>query len=204
MPIEPNKAVHTLIDEQGTALYYPHFITPEVAALYQQELQNTLDWRQETVKLFGKTHLTPRLIAWHANRGLSYHYSGIEHSAVNWTPALLQLKQQVEQMVGKNFNAVLANLYRDGNDSIGWHSDNEKVLGDTPLIASISLGQSRRFLFKHRLTKKIVELILESGSLLIMRGELQSYWLHSIPKQKQLTQSRINLTFRQILSEYLA
>lgn len=191
---------HEIISQDGRVSYYPEFLMPTQAAHYLTSLSTELSWRQETVTLFGKRYLTPRLVAWYGDPGLSYRYSGIEHVASGWSLSLDRLKQQLEKLTSLQFNSVLANLYRDGNDSMGWHADNEKVLGPNPIIASISLGQPRRFLFKHRTDKNRVELLLEPGSLLLMQGELQTHWLHSLPKQPQANQPRLSLTFRTIFT----
>lgn len=191
---------HEIINQDGQAYYYPGFLTSRQATHYLASLSIELSWRQETVTLFGKRYLTPRLVAWYGDPGLSYRYSGIEHVASGWSFNLNRLKQQTENLTSLRFNSVLANFYRNGNDSMGWHADNEKVLGQNPSIASISLGQTRRFLFKHRTGKNRVELLLEPGSLLLMQGKLQTHWLHSLPKQPQANQSRLNLTFRTIFA----
>jgi len=157
-------------------------------------------WRQQEIKIYGKTCLQPRLSAWYASEGLHYSYSGIELSALPWTDLLLQLKDRVESFAAEQFNSVLINYYRDHNDSMGMHSDDEAELGRRPVIASLSLGGQRRFVLQHRHRKNIgsVKLELDPGSLLIMKGDTQANWKHGIPKQSQFCPPRLNLTFRSI------
>ena len=157
-------------------------------------------WRQQQIKVYGKTCLQPRLSAWYASEGLHYSYSGIELSALPWTDLLLQIKARVESVAATRFNSVLINYYRDHNDSMGMHSDDEAELGRQPVIASLSLGGQRRFVLRHRHRKNIgsVKLELDSGSLLIMKGDTQANWKHGIPKQSKFCPPRLNLTFRMI------
>jgi alkylated DNA repair dioxygenase AlkB len=163
-----------------------------------QELIESTDWRQEEITVYGKSYLQPRLSAWHGD--LSYSYSGIRLEPLPWTPILLDLKARVEALTGNEFNSVLLNYYRDQNDSMGMHSDDERELGPQPAIASLSLGDERRFLLKHKNRKdlKTVKLALHSGSLLLMRGDTQQYWRHGINKETRPCGPRINLTFRAI------
>lgn len=148
--------------------------------------------------MFGKQLLLPRLTAWYGDKG--YTYSGLYNKPQPWLPVLLDLKERVEQASGHTYNSVLLNLYRGGNDSMGWHSDDEAELGKEPAIASLSFGGERRFSFKHRTRKdlKPVSVILANGSLLLMHGPTQHHWLHHIPRTKHPVQPRINLTFRHV------
>ena len=157
-------------------------------------------WRQQQIKVYGKTCLQPRLSAWYASEDIHYSYSGIELSALPWTDLLLQIKACVESVAAEQFNSVLINYYRDQNDSMGMHSDDEAELGRQPVIASLSLGGQRRFVLRHRHRKDIgsVKLNLDSGSLLIMKGETQANWKHGIPKQSKFCSPRLNLTFRMV------
>ena len=163
-----------------------------------KELIDTTDWRQEEITVYGKSYLQPRLSAWHGD--LSYSYSGIRLEPLPWTPTLLDLKARVEALTEHEFNSVLLNYYRDQNDSMGMHSDDERELGSQPAIASLSLGDERTFLLKHKTRKdlKTVKLALPAGSLLLMRGDTQQYWRHGINKETCLCGPRINLTFRAI------
>lgn len=168
------------------------------------ELQSTILWRQDRIQLFGKSINIPRLQAWYADSGLSYQYSGITLTPESWTPLLSAIKKKVETLSDQSFNSVLINLYRDGQDSNGWHADNEPELGNDPVIASLSLGSTRRFRMRHLQAKtaRIDSLTfdLESGSLLLMSGKTQSCWQHSITKTSRPVQPRINLTFRNIVN----
>jgi len=163
-----------------------------------QELIESTDWRQEEITVYGKSYLQPRLSAWHGD--LSYSYSGIKLEPLPWTPTLLDLKTRVEALTEHEFNSVLLNYYRDQNDSMGMHSDDERELDPQPAIASLSLGDERRFLLKHKTRQdlKTVKLALPAGSLLLMRGDTQQYWRHGINKETCPCGPRINLTFRAI------
>jgi len=180
----------------------PQFLPPAVAAGLLSELTNTIAWQQEPIMLFGKAVMQPRLTAWHGDPAARYQYSGLTMEPQPWVPALQQLRQQVEVATGTQFNSVLLNLYRTGRDSMGWHADNEPELGPTPVIASISLGHTRRFRLRprdsQRTPHKPVSLDLPSGSLLVMRGLTQQYWLHAVPKTARLVGPRLNLTFRYV------
>lgn len=163
-----------------------------------QELIESSDWRQEEITVYGKPYLQPRLSAWHGD--LSYSYSGIRLEPLPWTPTLLDLKACVEALTENQFNSVLLNYYRDQNDSMGMHSDDERELGSQPAIASLSLGEERTFLLKHKTRKnlKTVKLALPPGSLLLMQGDTQRYWRHGINKERRPCGPRVNLTFRAI------
>ncbi len=165
-----------------------------------QELTDTTDWRQEEITVYGKLYLQPRLSAWHGD--LSYSYSGIRLESKPWTPTLLGIKARAEALTGKIFNSVLLNYYRDHNDSMGMHSDDERELGRQPAIASLSLGEERTFLLKHKTRKelKTVKLVLPPGSLLLMQGDTQRYWRHGINKERKPCGPRLNLTFRTIVT----
>ncbi len=164
-----------------------------------KELTQTINWRQDWITIYGRSLPQPRLTAWYAEPGKSYTYSGITMQPSAWTPTLLELKTKVEAVSGVVFNSVLLNLYRHGNDSMGWHSDDEPELGYNPVIGSLSLGGTRRFMLRHRFEKGLRhELELTSGSFLLMQGITQHYWQHQIPKTKRPVPPRINLTFRVI------
>ena len=160
----------------------------------------TTPWRQEQIKIYGKLYLQPRLSAWYGNQGLDYGYSGIQLSALPWTDLLLEIKARVEAVAGQGFNSVLLNYYRNQDDSMGMHSDDEVELGEQPVIASLTLGAKRNFILRHKYRKDIdsVRLALGSGNLLIMKGDTQARWKHGIPKQRNTCGPRLNLTFRTI------
>ena len=170
---------------------------------YDVLLQTIIDdtaWRQEEITVYGKPYLQPRLSAWYGD--LAYSYSGIRLEPLPWTPTLLDIKFRVETLVKHNFNSVLLNCYRDQHDSMGMHSDDERELGPEPAIASLSLGEERTFLLRHKSRKdlKTVKLALSAGSLLLMQGQTQQYWRHGINKERQVCAPRVNLTFRTIHS----
>lgn len=163
-----------------------------------------IPWRQESIALFGKAHLQPRLICWMGDPGCRYRYSGRTYEPVPWHPLVADLRTRIERQAQARFNAVLLNLYRDGQDSIGCHADDEPELGERPIIASLSFGAERTMYFRHRHDSSIpIERIsLPGGSLLVMRGDTQVNWKHAIPKTRKPVGPRINLTFRRIVSLY--
>lgn len=184
---------------KGSALLFRHFLAPREADELFDVLHADIPWRQEYVKIFGKTVAQPRLTAAFADDGIEYSYSGLTPVTHAWSPGLLKLKSRVEAISQVLFNTALLNLYRNGNDSMGWHRDNEKELGFQPVIASVSLGAERRFLLRDHQTRKCrVEIILPHGSLLLMSGDSQVEWEHSLPKVKGKCGERINVTFRKI------
>jgi alkylated DNA repair dioxygenase AlkB len=187
-----------LLNREGEIEYTQAFLEPAVADEGFLALREELDWQEEFIQIAGRRVQVPRRVAWHGEPGAIYRYSGVAHEPKAWTPALLELKAQVEVYCGQHFNSVLGNLYRDGNDAVGWHADNEPELGPAPFIASLSLGAERRFEIRHNKTREILRLPLAHGSLLTMGGCFQSRWKHRIPRQPGITQPRINLTFRHI------
>jgi alkylated DNA repair dioxygenase AlkB len=182
----------------GEVLLYRNFLDWEVGDRYFQELLHQTRWRQDYLQVHGKSVPLPRLTAWYGDGG--YAYSGIAMEPEPWTPTLLAIKAQVEALAKVAFNSVLLNLYRNGQDSVSWHSDNEPELRRYPAIASVSLGATRRFSFKHKRCKdlKPIHLELPHGSLLLMQGSTQIHWLHQVPKTTQSISPRVNLTFRRI------
>jgi alkylated DNA repair dioxygenase AlkB len=180
-------------------LFYPNVLTPSESDRFFTELIQSIQWRQDSITLFGRSLPQPRLTAWYGDPGKSYTYSNLTMMPTPWIPSLLELKTKVDAISGVVFNSVLLNLYRDGNDSMGWHSDDEPELGHNPVIASLSLGVTRRFMLRHRSDKALKHQVeLTSGSFLLMRGSTQHYWQHQIPKTKRSVAPRINLTFRVI------
>ena len=179
--------------------YHPHFFDAEKADLLFQKLHTETPWQQDNITVFGKSHPQPRLTALFGNEGKSYSYSNVVMHPHKWNPILMFIKNEVETFCNENFTTVLLNLYRNGQDSNGWHADNEKELGRNPIIASVSLGAERMFHLQHNTIKEAnVKLALEHGSLLIMKGETQHFWKHQIPKTAKPVGPRINLTFRTI------
>ncbi|WP_298519937.1 alpha-ketoglutarate-dependent dioxygenase AlkB [uncultured Kordia sp.] len=177
--------------------YYPNFInSKDATSIFETLLQET-PWQQDDIKVFGKVYAQPRLTALYGTNLNTYSYSNIEMTPHPLTTTLADLKQKVDQTCEANFTTMLLNYYRDGKDSNGWHADNEKELGTNPVIASLSFGQARFFHLKHRTDKTLKhKLLLEHGSLLLMKGETQHKWLHQIPKTTKQIQGRINITFR--------
>lgn len=181
-------------------IYIPEFFTISEANLYFNALRLDTKWQEDSITLFGKTYKQPRLTALYSDCSKSYSYSGITMYPNSFTKLLKDIKLKVETQTKTTFNSVLLNLYRDGNDSNGWHSDNEKELGQNPVIASITFGDERPFHYKHKtLQNQRYKLLLQHRSLLVMKGEMQHYWLHQIAKTKKKIGERINLTFRQLV-----
>ena len=176
--------------------YWPGFLTTAEADFYLQTLHDTLAWQQDSIRLFGQYRQIPRLQAWYGDQGVVYSYSGTRLSASSWTPALQALQRRVEQATAHRFNSVLANLYRDGQDSMGWHADDEAELGEDPVIASLTLGATRDFKLRHKRNGDTHKIALCHGSLLIMAGATQHNWQHAIAKTRKPCGKRINLTFR--------
>jgi len=185
----------------GELHYYPHFLAPQFADMIFQQLNTQLEWQEETLMIMGKRVIAPRQVCWYGDQNAEYSYSGITHQPLQWIPVLSQIKQQIYQSYDYNFNSVLANLYRNGQDSMGWHADKEKQLGTNPAIASLSLGAERLFKLRHRKQHQSVNINLGHGSLLIMAGSLQHHWRHCLPKTRRPVTPRINLTFRLIIPD---
>ena len=168
--------------------------------LWFESCLHDLNWETGFIKIFGKTHQIPRLQAWYADNEIEYTYSGKKLQRHNWNNLLLEIKEKIENITSFKFNSVLANLYRDGNDSMGLHSDDEKELGKKPVIASLSLGETREIYFKHKNKKLNLIIPQASGQLIVMHGNTQEYWKHEIKKIKKIKKPRINLTFRNIIT----
>ncbi len=180
--------------------FFEHFLDEKESAGYLERLTEKISWKQKTIKIFGKDVLEPRLTAWYGDTNAAYAYSGTKMTPLPWIPELLEIKSRLEKLCKASFNSVLLNLYRDQHDSMGLHSDDEKELGPAPVIASVSLGATRKFILKPRnpLIQKPLIYILTSGSLLVMRGTTQKLWKHGVPKEAKPCGPRINLTFRKI------
>jgi len=180
-------------------VYFPNFYSKEKADTYFKILKKTITWQQDDIKVYGRSYKQPRLTALYADNDFPYTYSNMTMFPKLFTDELRAIKQDIESTANNKFTSVLLNLYRNGNDSNGWHADNEKELGKNPVIASVSFGAPRVFHFKHKELKcEKHKLLLEHGSLLTMKGEMQHYWLHQVPKTKKHVGERINLTFRTI------
>lgn len=184
--------------ENGEYLFYQDFFSKKESDLYLQNLKENIDWKQESMNMYGKLVNFPRLTAWYGDSDKPYSFSGITLAPKVWTKELLEIKDKIEPLSKVNFNSVLLNRYRSGNDSISWHTDAEKELGINPIIASVNFGATRKFQLRHINTKEKLEIELTHGSLLIMQGELQHFWQHQVPKTSKVVNERINLTFRVI------
>ncbi len=194
----PRSHQTNLLPRDGEVYLIERMLTITEADRVLACLTDGVDWHQEQASLFGRKIPLPRLTAWYGDHG--YRYSGIDHQPALLTPELRALKALVERRTSAEFNSVLINLYRDGQDSMGWHSDDEPSLGNEPEIASLSLGATRRFHLKHRTADARLSLDLAHGSCLIMRGRCQAAWRHQVPKTKRPVGARINLTFRKIIA----
>lgn len=185
-----------LLPYDGSARLNPSFGDTASADVVFTQLFNEVPWRNHQLVLFGKKLNEPRLSAWVADPGVAYAYSGVQRSPDDWTPTLDNLRRRCEAATGAKFNSVLANLYRTGDDSMGWHADDEPELGAEPVIASLSFGAERRFDFKHRSSGETISVVLPHGSLLVMSGATQACWKHRIARTKRVDAPRINLTYR--------
>lgn len=188
-----------LISQDGELYLYEQFLKKNEAHYYFKKLLLDTPWQQRKITMFGKTFDQPRLVSWHAESGVHYQYSGIKLAPSPWTDALLTLKSSVEELIGHSFNSAFLNLYRNGEDYMGWHRDNEKALGSNPIIASVSLGEKRLFKLKHINNNSIkYDCELNSGCLLVMAGKIQHYWKHCLPKSRKAGNPRVNITLRQV------
>lgn len=190
--------IPNIINKDGQAHYFGIIVNAEQKHNYFNELLNKIEWTNEKLVMFGKEITTKRKVAFYGDSLMSYTYSNKTKQALTWTPLLMEIKQLATSYTGSNYNACLLNLYHDGEEGMGWHSDDEKEIIPNSSIASLSIGAERKFAFKHKTTKETVNLILENGSLLEMKGPIQQYWWHSLPKTKKVQAPRINLTFRQM------
>jgi alkylated DNA repair dioxygenase AlkB len=185
-----------LLYKDGTAHYYGTIMPYKEANRYFDLLLNNILWENDEAIILGKHIITKRKVAWYGNSDYLYTYSKATKQALTWTKELLELKRIIEQITKARFNSCLLNLYHNGTEGLGWHSDDERSIGKNTPIASLSFGAERKFSFKHKQTKQMVSLVLEHGSLLVMKDATQMNWLHSLPKSNKITQARINLTFR--------
>jgi alkylated DNA repair dioxygenase AlkB len=189
-----------LLYDDGEVYYYPNFLEPAKADFYFKLFLQNLNWKADEAIVFGKKIYTKRKIVWQADLGNeSFGYSGVQRVADKWNSEVLELKKMVEKATSCKFNSCLLNLYHNGSEGMAWHTDNTKEFGKHTAIASISLGAERRFDFKHIKTGVKKSLMLENGSLLIMKGQTQSCWLHQVPKTAKIKTARISLTFRELV-----
>lgn len=185
-----------LLTRDGIVNYYGTLMTRQQSVHYYETLMDTILWKHDEAIIFGKHITTKRKVAWYGDHQYDYTYSNTTKQALIWTNELLELKGLVEERTGSVFNSCLLNLYHDGSEGMAWHSDDEKSLGKNTAIASLSFGAERKFCFRHKSTKETISMVLENGSLLMMKGGTQSHWLHRLPPTKKIKTPRINLTFR--------
>ena len=187
-----------ILPQDGTVIYYGTVLSKAEATFYLNTFLETIKWKNDEAIIFGKRIVTKRKVAWYGDTTFSYTYSKTTKEALVWTPELLQLKKIIEKKTGETYNSCLLNLYHSGDEGMGWHSDGEKELKKNGAIASVSLGAERKFAFKHKDTKLVVSQILAHGSILLMKDETQSHWLHRLPPTTRVSTPRVNLTFRTI------
>jgi alkylated DNA repair dioxygenase AlkB len=185
-----------LLPKDGIATYHGVVFNEKEANQMCKELLDTIPWKQDEVVMFGKKIMTKRKVAWYADAGITYTYAGVKKLGLQWTDTLLEIKQKVEAITGATYNACLLNLYHEGEEGMGWHRDNEKEIIPESSIASLSFGAVRKFAFKHTISNERLDIELENGSLLDMKGAIQGHWYHALPKTTRIKQLRINLTFR--------
>ena len=193
--------MNNLLPKDGTVHYYGKIFTKERSEIYYVKLLKEINWQHDVVKIFGKEIITKRKVAFLGDEGIFYKYSGKTKIAENWLKFILEIKSTVEQISGEKFNACLLNYYHNGSEAMSWHSDNEKEILKHSAIASVSFGAERKFGFKHNFSKEEISLMLEKGSLLIMKDETQIYWKHKLYTNAKITEPRINLTFRTIVND---
>lgn len=189
------------LPKDGTVNYYGKLFNRQEADLYLESLLKTIEWKNDEAIIFDKKIITKRKVAWYGEKPFEYTYSNTTKYALPWTKELLALKKIIENETGETFNSCLLNLYHNGEEGMAWHSDGEKDLKKDGAIGSLSFGAERKFAFKHKQTKEKVDLILENGSLLIMKDSTQTHWLHRLPPTKLITKPRLNLTFRTIVEK---
>ena len=195
-----NFAPREVLPFDGSAVLIESFIQQDTADILFTDLMTEIPWQSHQLVIFGKRIDEPRLSAWIADEGVAYTYSKIERQPFPWTPTVEKVRDEASHATGSRFNSVLANLYRNGQDAMGWHSDDEPCNGPEPVIASVNFGASRRFDFRHKITKQKISVTLPHGSLLVMSGLSQDRWQHQIARTARVFEPRINLTFRNVLT----
>lgn len=193
--------LRNLLPKDGTVNYYGRILSPQEANEYFTVLLDSIVWKNDEAVVYGKHIQTKRKVAWYGDKKFEYTYSNVTKQALPWTKELLALKALAEEKSGERFNSCLLNLYHNGDEGMAWHSDAEKDLKKNGAIASLSFGAERKFAFKHKTSKEVVSLILENGSLLVMKDTTQTHWLHRLPPTKSVNRPRINLTFRMIVEQ---
>lgn len=191
-----NNPNFNLLPQDGTVNYYGKIFNQDQISFFYERLLESISWKNDEAIIFGKKIITKRKVAWYGEENFSYTYSKTTKQALPWTKELLELKEIIEEKTGEEFNSCLLNLYHNGSEGMSYHSDAEKDLKKNGAIASVSFGAQRKFSFKHKVTKERVDLILENGSLLVMKDQTQNFWLHRLPPTTKVLTPRINLTFR--------
>lgn len=194
----PNESMRNLLPKDGCTHYFPGVYSEAESTQFISQLQASLQWESDQLLMFGKLVTMRRKVAWVGDPNCSYTYSGVKKSPQSWTPELLLIKSRLEEIAKAEFNSCLLNLYHDGEDGMGWHSDDERELDPHSPIASLSLGAERKFALRHKKDQETVSLFLENGSALIMHAPTQEHWQHALLKTKKVSEARINLTFRKI------
>ena len=189
-------SIANILPYDGETHYHGRILDGKECDFFYESLLNEIPWEHDEAKIFGKHYITKRKVAWFGDRAYEYKYSGISKQAHLWSSDLLKLKQIVEKVSGHTYNSCLLNLYHNGLEGMSWHTDAEKTLQENGAIASVTLGAVRKFSFKHKESKQRIDIILENGSLLVMKGSTQKHWLHRLPTTKKVHSPRINLTFR--------
>ena len=190
-----------LLPKDGTLNYYGSVFSSLDSTNYFDALLNTIEWKNDEIILFGKKIVTKRKVAWYGDSGIEYTYSNTTKKALSWTKELREIKLLIEEQIGSTFNSCLLNLYHSGEEGMGWHSDDEKELEKNGTIASVSFGAERKFSFKHKKDQTTFSILLENGSLLVMKDEIQLFWQHKLAPTKMVKSARINLTFRRVLDK---
>ena len=194
-----NDSTINILPFDGTVNYYGKIFTTIEANHFTQNLLTGIDWKNDQSFIYGKLITTTRKVGWYGDEDFDYTYSKTTKKALPWTDELQEIKNITEEKTGEQYNSCLLNLYHNGDEGMGWHSDAEKELKKDGAIASLSFGAERKFLFRHRQSKDTISVMLENGSLLLMHGNIQTHWLHRMPPTKKVTTPRINLTFRTII-----
>ena len=193
-----NSETQNLLPKEGTVNYYGTIFSRKEADEFYELLMNNIEWKNDEAIIFGKRIITKRKVAWYAEKPFEYTYSKVTKQALLFTDDLLRIKSVVEEVTKETYNSCLLNLYHDGSEGMAWHSDGEKDLKKNGAIASVTFGAERKFAFKHKETKEVVSLVLQHGSVLVMKDDTQTHWLHRLPPTKKIHRPRVNLTFRTI------
>lgn len=195
----PDDASKNWLPNGGVVNYFGKIFSQEEADLFYQKLLTNIEWKNDEAIIFGKKVITKRKVAWYGEFPFEYTYSNVTKRALLWTPELLELKNTVEKITQETYNSCLLNLYHDGSEGMAWHSDGERDLKKNGAIASVSFGAERKFCFKHKISQEKIDFFLEHGSILVMKAETQTNWLHRLPPTKKIHSPRVNLTFRTIV-----